>query len=125
MLVTDHKPLLALFGLHKPTPALAANRLARWALYLNQFDYVIEYRKTSDHKNADALRRLPATEDTDFDREESDSDVDVVCQIETLSMQVTGTDAASLRKESAKDPVLSKVMRYTCLLYTSPSPRDA
>ena len=43
ILVTDHKPLLALFGPTKPTPALAANRLARWALTLSQYNYTIEY----------------------------------------------------------------------------------
>ena len=42
ILVTDNKPLLALFGPTKPTPALAANRLARWALTLSQYDYTIE-----------------------------------------------------------------------------------
>eukprot|EP00731_Ephydatia_muelleri_P005288 Em0002g1464a len=34
ILIMDHKPLLALFGPTKATPALAANRLARWALEL-------------------------------------------------------------------------------------------
>ena len=57
--MTDHKPLMSLFGPHKATPALAANRLARWALFLNQFQYTIEYRKTAHHSNADALSRLP------------------------------------------------------------------
>nr|KAG5704297.1 hypothetical protein BaRGS_012606 [Batillaria attramentaria] len=71
ILVTDHKPLTALFGPKKGTPLLAANRLARWALWLNQFDYTIEYRKTADHGNADALSRLPSGDDIDFDREES------------------------------------------------------
>ena len=31
LLVTDHKALLTLFGPNKAIPALAANRLARWA----------------------------------------------------------------------------------------------
>nr|KAG5699654.1 hypothetical protein BaRGS_005102 [Batillaria attramentaria] len=78
ILVTDHKPLTALFGPRKGTPLLAANRLARWALWLNQFDYTIEYRKTADHGNADALSRLPSGDDIDFDREESGEDTDMV-----------------------------------------------
>ena len=76
ILVTDHKPLLALFGLSKATPALAANRLARWALMLSQYDYSIEYRKTSEHGNADALSRLPVGSDNNFDSEKEDADVD-------------------------------------------------
>ena len=44
ILVTDHKPLLALFGPTTGTPAMAANRLARWALMLSQYNYSIEYQ---------------------------------------------------------------------------------
>ena len=35
ILVTDHKPLLSLVGPDKPVQRLVANRLARWALFLN------------------------------------------------------------------------------------------
>ena len=55
ILMTDHQPLVAMFGPNKPTPALAANRLSRLALFLRQFNYTIEYRKTSEHSNADVL----------------------------------------------------------------------
>ena len=113
ILVTDHKPLLALFGPSKATPALAANRLARWALMLSQYDYSIEYRRTSEHGNADALSRLPVGPDTDFDSEEEDADVDTVCTIRTISLQLNPTDQGVLEKESAKDPVIANVIRYT------------
>ena len=112
ILVTDHKPLESLFGPNKPIPALAANRLARWALLLNQYHYTIEYRKTKDHGNADALSRLPVGPDKDFDGEEDRDDIDVVCMIRTIGQQLKPVDPELICKESAKDPVISKVMRY-------------
>ncbi|KAL8581042.1 hypothetical protein ACOMHN_012693 [Nucella lapillus] len=112
ILVTDHKPLTSLFCPKNGTPLLTANTLARWALWLNQFDFTIEYRKTADHGNADALSRLPSGDDIDFDREESGKDMDMVCAIKVLSLQVQPVDANILRQESGKDPVISTVMRY-------------
>ena len=61
ILIMDHKPLLALFGPAKATPAMAANRLARWALMLGQYHCTIEYLKSAQHANADALSCLPPT----------------------------------------------------------------
>ena len=112
ILVTDHRPLIALFGPTKATPALAANRLARWALMLSQYDYSIEYRRTADHGNADALSRLPAGPDATFDSEESEADIDTVCTIKVISLQLNPADPGVLAKESAKDPVIANVMRY-------------
>ena len=43
IIVTDHKPLVTLFASDKPVPGLAANRLARWALFLGQFQYTLEF----------------------------------------------------------------------------------
>ena len=113
ILVMDHKPLIALFGPTKATPALAANSLARWALMLSQYNYSIEYRKTSDHGNADALSHLPVGPDVNFDGEEGDADMDTVCTIKTVSLQLNPTDPGTLAKESTKDPLIANVMRYT------------
>ena len=52
ILVTDHKPLLALFGPTKASQAFAVNRLACWALMLSQYVYSIEYQKISNNGNA-------------------------------------------------------------------------
>jgi len=70
--------LVAIFGPIKPTPDLAANRLSRWGLFLRQFNYTIEYRRTSEHSNADVLSRLPVGEDLVFDQDDSTDDVDNV-----------------------------------------------
>ena len=100
ILVTDHKPLTALFGPKNGTPLLKADRLARWALWLNQFDYTIEYRKTADHGNADALCRLPSGDDINFNMEESGEDMDMVSassgSYQTHSVPVTDVSSMDL-----------------------------
>ena len=113
-LVTDHKPLIAMFSSHKRIPSLVVNCLARWTLFLSQFKYNIEYRKTKNHANADALSQLPSGDDVKFDKEESEQDVDIVCTIKLLSRQVTASDSQTLRKETAKDSVFSQVVRFVC-----------
>ena len=37
---------------------LAATRLQRWALILATYQYKIEYKKSAEHANADALSRI-------------------------------------------------------------------
>ena len=58
-LVTDHKPRQAILGPKSAVPTLAAARMQRWALVLSAYDYDLEYRKSVEHLNADALSRLP------------------------------------------------------------------
>ena len=113
ILVTDHKPLVAMFNPAKGTLTIAANRLARWALTLSQYEYTVEYRSTKDHGNADALSRLPVGSDDDFDREEERADVSIVCNVRELSRQLNPVKPKLIAQETAKDQVLSKVQRYT------------
>ena len=79
---------MTLFASDKPVLDLAANRLARWALFLGQFQYTLEFRKTNHHQNADALSHLPSSEDPIFDEKEEEDDSDMVCSIKTLSLQI-------------------------------------
>ncbi|UYV83464.1 K02A2.6-like [Cordylochernes scorpioides] len=58
VLVTDNRPLMHLFSPHKLIPLCAASRIKRWSLKLGAFHYSVEFRKTEDHGNADALSRL-------------------------------------------------------------------
>ena len=59
VLVTDHKPLTTILGRKRGIPSLAAARLQRWALILSAYSYVIEFRPTKQHANADGHSRLP------------------------------------------------------------------
>ena len=53
-LITDHNPLTSLRGI-KDT----GGRLTRWLLFLQQFNFTVEYKKGTSHSNADTLSRRP------------------------------------------------------------------
>ncbi|XP_062715677.1 uncharacterized protein K02A2.6-like [Aedes albopictus] len=57
-LLTDHKPLLSIFGSKKGIPLHTANRLQRWALTMLNYDFEIQYVSTNDFGCADLLSRL-------------------------------------------------------------------
>ena len=102
LMITDHKPLLGLFGENKGIPDRAAARIARWALLLSAYDYKLEYRPGPLNANADALSRLPL--------EALEGDVSQSCvgvhMMELLSSPVTEEE---VRKETSNDPILSVV----------------
>eukprot|EP00731_Ephydatia_muelleri_P024399 Em0016g670a len=89
-----------------------STRLAHWALLLNQYSYSIEYRTTADHGNANALT-VSHSVLTQVSMERKVMHMDTVCAIRTISLQLNPTDPGVLAKESAKDPVLAKVMLFT------------
>ena len=53
LLLTDHNPLTSLKGLY------TGGRLARWLLYLQQFNFTFEYKSGASHSNTDTLSRIP------------------------------------------------------------------
>ena len=63
LLVTDHKPLLTIFGSKKGIPTVAANRLQRWTIILATYTYEILYKPTAKHGNAETLSRLPVSDE--------------------------------------------------------------
>ena len=60
------------------------------ALMLSQYDYSVEFRKTWEHGNADALSRLPAGSDHKVDGEEMGEDVENVCTVRMITGVGTG-----------------------------------
>ncbi|VDL63511.1 unnamed protein product [Hymenolepis diminuta] len=54
-LLTDHKPLLPIFGSKKSIPVYTANRLLRWSAILLGYDFDIKYRNRTEQQNSGKL----------------------------------------------------------------------
>ena len=82
-LITDHKPLLAIFGNRTIQSPIAASRMTRWAIILGMYSYDIVYRSTKSHGNADTLSRMPiagANSEKDAMLSRIDSEIDAIYQ---------------------------------------------
>ncbi|CAG9136383.1 unnamed protein product [Plutella xylostella] len=103
ILVTDCKPLAAIFSQNKAIPKMIAGRLQRWAVILSGYNYEIECIRSEENCVADALSRLPAS----VDKLESDIETfEFINHIEE-GIAISHKDIA---KETGLDPVLSKVV---------------
>ena len=109
LLLTDHKPLLTIFGHKKGIPTMAASRLQRWAIILSAYTYTIAYKPTKEHGNADCLSRLPQETDPEF--ENFHTYEPIVNSIQEMQLQSLPLSADIVKKETEKDTVLSQVLR--------------
>ena len=108
ILVTDHKPLLTIFGPKKGIPVMSASRLQRWAIILSAYTYSIEYKPTRQHGNADCLSRLPLDTDPVFEKYQSlHPVVNVIQQNQLTQLPVS---AEEVKNATEKDPVLKQVI---------------
>ena len=105
-LVTDHKPLLGLLGENKPTSPQASARIRRWALYLSMFEYTLKFHRTTAHRNADALSRLPLP----FEPAIVQTPPELVLLTEHLDNSPVTAD--QIRARTRRDPVLSQVVQF-------------
>ena len=104
-LITNHQPLLAILGLKAAIPTLAAARMQRWAIVLSGYDCCIEYRRSEQHINCDAISRL-LHEDSKIAGGES----------EINSVGAIDGDFPIIAKDIGKatrlDPLLSRVLDF-------------
>lgn len=104
LLITDHKPLLAIFGPKNGFPERTAHRLQRWAIKLGAYQYTIIYRSTEKHGNADGLSRIPL--ENNFFLNQEDVEIHDL-QSETLeSVPIANYD---IRRATEQDPILNQV----------------
>ena len=103
-LVTDHKPLTAIFHPKKGVPAMTAARLQRYALFLASFDYDTEYKSTTKHCNADGLSRLPLQQ---TEKEETEMDLSEVFHATQFELLPVTSEAVA--RETRRDPILPRI----------------
>ncbi|KAF2880537.1 hypothetical protein ILUMI_25635 [Ignelater luminosus] len=113
-LVTDHSPLTTIFGEKKNVPVTAAVRLQRWAILLSAYDYQIVYKKGADIPNADALSRLPLSDDTELELASNCFSIQApitafLHNSEEIEIPITVED---VEQETEKDMVLKQVFAY-------------
>lgn len=106
-LVTDHKPLLSIFGQNKGIPQFSANRLRRWAVILSNYDYEIEYVK-SKKNYADSLSRLPC-ENTNLETKE-DMEIEYIHFFEKNNNVPVNFE--KIKAETKKDKTISAVINF-------------
>ena len=111
-LLTDHKPLLSIFGSKKGISAHAANRLQRWELILLAYDFKIEYRRTANFGQADALSRLidskKTTEVEDLVIASVNEDTAKIQEITIRQLPVTKRD---IREATNEDLELKEIIK--------------
>lgn len=115
-LLTDHQPLVSIFGSKKGIPIYTANRLQRWAIILLAYDFKIQYVSTIKFGQADALSRLIEQNKTEEINEDvvisaifQESDIRCILEESVESLPVTSKQIA---EETRKDTLLQKVHGY-------------
>ena len=103
-LLTDHKPLTAIFGPKKVIPPLAAARLQRWAIVLSAYTYNLRYKPSGSHGNANALSRCPLQGKAE---ESTLAEPNVFNVSQLRALPVTNEQ---LQIATRTDPVLSRVL---------------
>ena len=103
-LIMDHQLLVSIFGPKTGVPPLSAARMQRWCLILVVYQYEIEYPRSAEHANADALSRLVSSSADD----RLDVDEYFISYVDELP--ITARDIASARR---KDLVLARVYDST------------
>ncbi|XP_039292569.1 uncharacterized protein K02A2.6-like [Nilaparvata lugens] len=109
-LLTDHKPLLSIFGSKKGLPVYAASRLQRYALFLTNYDFNIKYITSRANANADCLSRLPLNV-KDFVFENDNVDY-VGTYLQFITENDIPIDFNCVKLETSKDTLLKKVYSY-------------
>lgn len=94
-----------IFGPNNGIPLTTANRLQRWSYFLAGFTYQIEYIKSSENGNCDALSRLPIPDETIV----FENDLNILNYIENCLPIIS---QKMIKTGTLKCVILQKIARY-------------
>lgn len=103
--VTDNKPLASIVS--NKLPALAASRIQRWLLKLNEFNYEVEIRRSGQIPVADWLSRLSKVIRNTMKKE----DETTICFQQSFE-KLSAVTSKTVANETARDPILSLAIKY-------------
>ena len=101
ILQTDHQSLKYIFSLIEPKA-----RVSRWVLYLQSFNYEIEYKPGKTHHLPDALSRNPSTERPKVSEEEQEEFIFSIDEDITSCTKF----CQKLKIAQAKDPLCQDII---------------
>ena len=107
-ILSDHKPLMYLFGEHKDVLVNASAHLQRWALILSVYKYTIQYKRGDHYSNADVLSRLPLPDSLTY----VPTLEDTVLLLDLLNR--TPVTVQKIKQWTDHDSLLSKVHECIC-----------
>ena len=99
-LVTDHKPLTKIYG--GSLPKVVSNRLIRWAMLLQRFDFTIQHQPGTSISHADALTRLQLLSD-------ESQEEDIV--INNAADDISDSWRTTLQQATASDEFAQSIIR--------------
>ncbi|KMQ92088.1 integrase core domain protein [Lasius niger] len=113
---TDHRPLLEILGREQKTPDVLSPRMLRWSIVFSAYNYHLIYVSGKDIGNADGLSRLPLPT----------ADITVPHMEEVLMLESAPEPLLDVRmkKETKKDPVLSRLLHYLWFGWPQTVPDD-
>jgi len=104
-IITDHRPLLAIF---KKDVATASPRLQRILMKMHQYNISLSYRPGPEMHLADCLSRVGHIADTEKEIPDMKITVDSVCTID----EITVLSADEIRDKTLEDDKLQRVVEY-------------
>ena len=88
---------------------MTVQRLQRYALTLMAYQFDIQYKKTSEHGNADGLFRLTTCSDRKFDEFETRESIEISCSID-IGMDGLPFSRKTIGEETQCDSTLKTVI---------------